>query len=85
MSPAVLAFHRRRFERMLSDLAIEPGSLLTDREQALFDDAARRRLTPPLNNQTLAEGLTSAVKLAALLLDNTPSPPRFPDHLGDLA
>ena len=71
MSPAVLAFHRRRFERMLRDLAFEPGSLLPDRDMALIDDATRRRLTPPLKNQTLAEGLTSAVKLAAVLLEAT--------------
>lgn len=69
MSPSVAAFHRRRFQRMLADLAFEPGSLVPDPEQALVDDATRRRLTPPLNNQTLAEGLTSAVKLAAALLE----------------
>jgi hypothetical protein len=69
MSPSVLAFHRRRLERMLRDLAFEPGSLVPDFEQALVDDATRRRLTPPLNNQSLAEGLTSAVKIAAALLE----------------
>lgn len=69
MSPSVKAFHRRRYERMLRDLAFDPGSLVPDLEQALVDDATRRRLTPALNNQTLAEGLISAVKLAAALIE----------------
>lgn len=64
----VLAFHRPRFERMLADLGLEPGAVLPDREHALVDDATHRRLTPPLGNQTLAEGLASSIKLAALLL-----------------
>lgn len=68
----VLAFHRPRFERMLRDLRLDPGSLLPDAEMALVDDISRRRLTPPLNNQTLAEGLASAVKLAAVLLEGEP-------------
>lgn len=68
----VLAFHRPRFERMLRDLRIDPGSVLPDGDMALVDDITRRRLTPPLNNQTLVEGLASAVKLAALLLEDVP-------------
>lgn len=66
----VLAFHRPRFERMLRDLRLDPGSVLPDGELALVDDLTRRRLTPPLNNQTLVEGLASAVKIAALLLED---------------
>ena len=65
----ILAFHRPRFERMLRDLRLEPGSVLPDGDLALVDDITRRRLTPPLNNQTLAEGLASAVKIAAVLLE----------------
>lgn len=68
----ILAFHRPRFERMLRDLRLEPGSVLPDQDMALVDDITRRRLTPPLNNQTLAEGLVSAVKLAAVLLEDLP-------------
>ncbi|MDF2982712.1 MAG: hypothetical protein K0Q69_2484 [Devosia sp.] len=68
----ILAFHRPRFERMLRDLSLDPGSVLPDGELALVDDITRRRLTPPLNNQTLAEGLASAVKLAAVLLEDLP-------------
>lgn len=66
---AIVAFHRPRFERMLADLQLEPSAVLADHEHALLDDATRRRLTPPLHNQTLAEGLASAVKLAAVLLE----------------
>ena len=69
MSPSVIAFHRRRFDRMLRDLQLEPNSLMPDGGMALRDDASGRRLTPPLNNLTLAEGLTSAVKLAACFLE----------------
>ncbi len=68
----VLAFHRPRFERMLRDLRLDPGSVLPDGDMALVDDITHRRLTPPLNNQTLVEGLASAVKLAALLLEDVP-------------
>ncbi len=68
----VIAFHRPRFERMLRDLRLDPGSVLPDGELALVDDITRCRLTPPLNNQTLAEGLASAVKLAAVLLEDLP-------------
>ena len=68
----LLAFHRPRFERMLADLRLDPGSVLPDTEQALVDDLTRRRLTPPLNNQTLAEGLASAIKIAAELLKDQP-------------
>jgi hypothetical protein len=57
---------------MLRDLRLDPGSVLPDGELALVDDITRRRLTPPLNNQTLAEGLASAVKLAAVLLEDLP-------------
>lgn len=57
---------------MLRDLRIDPGSVLPDGDMALVDDITRRRLTPPLNNQTLVEGLASAVKLAALLLEDVP-------------
>jgi hypothetical protein len=69
VSPSVLAFHRRRYERMLRDLHLEPGSVMADGAMALRDDATGRRLTPPLHNQTLAEGITSAIKLAATLLE----------------
>ena len=69
---SLLAFHRPRFERMLADLQLDPGSVLPDSEQALTDDMSRRRLTPPLNNQTLAEGLASAIKIAAELLKDQP-------------
>ncbi len=62
-------FHARRFDRMLRDLGIKPASLMVDAELAIFDDAAGRRLTPPLGNQTLAEGLIAAIKLAAILYD----------------
>jgi hypothetical protein len=68
----VLAFHRPRFERMLRDLRLDPGSVLPDGDMALVDDITHRRLTPPLDNQTLVEGLASAVKLAALLLEDVP-------------
>lgn len=68
----LLAFHRPRFDRMLADLQLDPGSVLPDTEQALVDDLTRRRLTPPLNNQTLAEGLASAIKIAAELLRDQP-------------
>lgn len=64
---AVLAFHQPRFLRMLNDLGLEPGSVLPTAEHALYDDIGRRALTPPLGNQTLCEGLASAIKLAALL------------------
>lgn len=67
----LIAFHRPRFERMLSDLGLEPGSVLVGRGFRLVDDRTRRDLTPPLNNQTLAEGLSSAIKLGALLLEET--------------
>jgi hypothetical protein len=57
---------------MLRDLRLDPGSVLPDGDMALVDDITHRRLTPPLNNQTLVEGLASAVKLAALLLEDVP-------------
>lgn len=60
------AFHRRRFQRMLQDLGIDPPSLLVEPDGTIIDDSQRRRLTPPLGNQTLAEGIVSAIKLAAL-------------------
>lgn len=69
---SLLAFHRPRFERMLMDLQLEPGSVLPDHDLALVDDITRRRLTPPLNNRTLAEGLASAIKIAAELLRDQP-------------
>lgn len=56
--------HERRFRRMLNDLNIDPGGVLVDRELALWDVVKDRRLSPPLNNQTLAEGLASALRLA---------------------
>lgn len=65
MSPAVAQFHRQRLERMLADLALDPRALLPAPDGALLDDLSGRRLTPALHNQTLAEGLVSAVKLAA--------------------
>lgn len=72
MSPSVREFHVARFRRMLADLQLEPGSLLPDAQLAIVDDLSRRRLTPPLNNRTLCEGLVSAVKLAAAALEVTP-------------
>lgn len=67
----VPAIHRARFERMVRDLGIDPGAVLVDRDMALWDVPGDRRLTPPLNNQTLAEGLASAVTIAALVLGDT--------------
>ncbi len=63
MSPEVHALHARRFERMLTDLDIDPAGMIADSETALTV-AFGRRLSPALGNQTLAEGLCSAVKLA---------------------
>jgi len=59
------AFHVQRVERMLRDLGIDAASLIPTADFAILDDAARRRLTPPLGNQTLVEGLVSAVKIVA--------------------
>ncbi|MBI4921874.1 MAG: hypothetical protein HY834_09000 [Devosia nanyangense] len=70
MSPSVHLFHSLRLKRMLADLQLEPGSVTADAEFAVVDDLSRRRLTPPLNNQTLAEGLVSAIKLAAAGLES---------------
>lgn len=72
--PSTLAYHRARFERMLADLEIEPASLLPQNPSTtgegyfgIWDDGRRRAVTPPLCNRTLAEGLVSAIKLAAAL------------------
>jgi hypothetical protein len=65
MTGETTRFHRERLARMLRDLEVSPASLFADRELAIVDDASGRRLTAPLGNQTLAEGLISAVKLAA--------------------
>lgn len=66
MSPSVFAFHAHRLGKMLRDLQLEPGSMIVaGGDFALVDDLSRRKLTPGLNNQTLAEGLVSAVKIAA--------------------
>lgn len=59
------AFHVKRFRRMLVDLNIDPASLVRDADGAIRDESLLKALTPPLGNQTLAEGLISAVKLAA--------------------
>ncbi len=64
-----VTFHRRRLARMLADLGIDPRSLVRSRDGAIRDESQRKALTPPLGNQTLAEGLISAVKLAAMTLD----------------
>lgn len=72
MSPIAFAFNPLRFERMLRAVLEREVALRPDFEQALVDDATGRRLTPPLNNRTPAEGLTSAVKLAAMLLETHP-------------
>lgn len=62
----VVQFHRQRFRRMLEDLNIDPASLIPAAPgHAIRDDASGRPLTPPLHNQTMVEGLISAVKLAA--------------------
>ena len=37
MSPDVFALHARRFRRMLQDLDIDPGAVLADRNEALWD------------------------------------------------
>lgn len=64
-----LQLHRRRFRRMLDDLGIDPASLIPAAPGfGIRDDSTGKRLVPPLHNQTLAEGLISAVKLAALSL-----------------
>jgi hypothetical protein len=65
VSPDLLDLHSRRFRRMLQDLALDPGALIVDRDHALWDAVTDRRVTIPLRNQTLAEGLVSAIKLAA--------------------
>lgn len=69
-SPDVRQFYLDRFARMLRDLDIAPASLITDRDLSLHDGGGNRRLSPPLGNQTLAEGLVAAVKLAELVLDD---------------
>jgi hypothetical protein len=62
----VVAHHRRRFRRMLTDMGIDPSSLISAAPGfAIRDDASGKRLTPPLHNQTMVEGLISAIKLAA--------------------
>ena len=62
----LVSVHRRRFRRMIDDLGIDPASLIVAPPGfAVRDDSTGRRLTPPLRNQTLAEGLVSAVKLAS--------------------
>ncbi|MBN9304096.1 MAG: hypothetical protein BGO82_17125 [Devosia sp. 67-54] len=68
MTGEVLQFHADRLRRMLRDLQLDPASLLPAPDGALVDDISRRRLTPALDNQTLAEGLVSAVKIAASYL-----------------
>lgn len=73
MTPALYHFHAGRLRRMLRDLGIDPASLLI-REQdtfAIFDTVDMRSVTPPLDNQTLAEGLLSAIKLAEAAVDGT--------------
>jgi hypothetical protein len=63
MTPETHAFHSRRLTRMLSDLQLDPAALISLRG-AIVDDVSRRVLTPGLSNETLADGLVSAVKLA---------------------
>lgn len=65
MSPDTFRLHAGRVERLLSDLQLEPGGLMAGQGFSLVDTVTGRRLTPPLHNQTLAEGLASALKIAA--------------------
>jgi len=65
VTPETHAFHRRRLLRMLSDLQLDPTALISLRGE-IADDVSRRVLTPGLGNETLADGLVSAVKLAVL-------------------
>ena len=69
MEADLLAFHAARVKRMLADLQLDPGSLFVASDQAIVDDLTHRRLTQALGNQTLAEGLVAAVKIAALVIE----------------
>jgi hypothetical protein len=71
MTTAAFDLHRRPFERMLNDLAIEAPSVTVDAESALTVGYLRR-LTEPPGNQTLAEGLASGLKIAAAALGELP-------------
>ncbi len=67
MSPERYAWHARRVERMLVDLDLDANAVICDTEFALTQGYTRR-LTPPLHNQTLGEGLSSALVIAAAKL-----------------
>lgn len=60
------AFHRRRFSRFVGDLDVHPASLLPSPDGAsILDDANGRELRLEPANITEAEGIVSAIKLAA--------------------
>lgn len=63
--PVTLAHYRQRFERMLVDLDVDVAALIAGAGWSVRDDAHDRDLVASLRNQTLCEGLISAIKLAA--------------------
>lgn len=65
MTPSLYHFNAARLRRMIRDLDVECSALMADpRDFAIVDGVTQRRLTPALANQTMAEGLISAIKLA---------------------
>jgi hypothetical protein len=65
MTPALYHHHASRLLRLVRDLDVEPAALLADpHDFAIVEGVTQRRLTPALHNQTMAEGLISAIKLA---------------------
>lgn len=65
---AVPAWHRQRFARMLGDLQLTPSQLVPAPDgSAIRDDVAGRLLALQPANVTEAEGIVSAIKIAAAL------------------
>lgn len=66
MTNETFLFLLPRLTRMMRDLNLDPSAMLVDPHGgfALVDGITRRKLTPRLGNQTMAEGIVAAIKIA---------------------